>query len=131
MMITKIVSEAASCRIKYSRSSLMQSLVEKLSDIFYQLSWLPFISINVPATCLERTAQSNHILKVMSYAFGKTITYCCFSTEYSHLHRKKLELVKKIKKYHLNTVGVFFTKKCGFGIVDLDGGWKEAFRFSY
>ena len=35
-----------------------------------------------------------------------------------------MELVEEVKKYHLDVVGVSSTKRPGFGIVDMDGGWK-------
>ena len=35
-----------------------------------------------------------------------------------------MEWVEEAKKYHLDIVGVSFTKKRDSGIVDLDGRWK-------
>ena len=35
-----------------------------------------------------------------------------------------MKLIEEAKKYHLDIVGVFSTKRRGSGIVDLDGGWK-------
>ena len=32
--------------------------------------------------------------------------------------------MEEAKKYHLDIVGVFSTKRRGYGIVDIDGGWK-------
>ena len=37
---------------------------------------------------------------------------------------KELELVEETKRYHLDIIGVFSTKRRGPGTVDLDGGWK-------
>ena len=37
---------------------------------------------------------------------------------------KELELVEETKKHHLDIVGVSTTKLHGYGIADLDGGWK-------
>ena len=37
---------------------------------------------------------------------------------------KEFELVEETKKYHLDIVGVSFSKRRGSGIIDLDGGWK-------
>ena len=62
----------------------------------------------------------------MSLTFEKIITDCLLLGYWNVLilTGKELKLVEKAKKYHPNIVGVSSTKRCGSGIVELDGGWK-------
>ena len=44
--------------------------------------------------------------------------------KYPHLTGQELELVKEAMQCHLDIVRISSTKRCSFGTVDLDGGWK-------
>ena len=83
-------------------------------------------STNVPATRLKkrsRTAQSNCIQGCYVAHFRKNHHRQLLDNwNVLTLSGKKLELVEEAKKYHLDIVGVFSTKRRGSGIVDLDGG---------
>ena len=43
---------------------------------------------------------------------------------------KELELMEEAKKYHLDIVGFFFTRRPNNGIVDLNGRWKHFYSFA-
>ena len=94
--------------------SYAKSLVEKLSDILYQPSWLSFIFFNLPATRSEkrlRTAQSNHTQGYVVRFWKIYHILLLFNGIFSPSQKKKkLELVEKAKKYHLDIVGVFLPK---------------------
>ena len=80
-------------------------------------------SINMPATRLEkrqRTAQSNHTQGYVAHLRKSHHRLLLGNSNVLTLRAKKLELVEKAKKYHLNFVRVFSTKRHGSEIVDLD-----------
>ena len=80
-------------------------------------------SSNASATRLERrwTAESNRMLKGYCAHFLKNHHRPLGSWNILSHTGKELELVKEAKKYHLDIVGVSFTKKRGSGIADLEG----------
>ena len=71
-----------------------------------------------------------HLYSLQSFNACRTLTgshthYLLFGNwNILTLARKELELVKEVQWYHLNTVEVFLTKRCGFETADLGGGWK-------
>ena len=84
-------------------------------------------STNVPATRLESrssTAQSNPTQGYVAHFRKKHHRLLLGNWNVLTLTGNQLELVEEAKKYHLDIGGVSSTKKCGSGIVDLDGGWK-------
>ena len=63
----------------------------------------------------------------MSHTFEKTILiFAAWQLKCFHPYRKEVGINRRDKKYHLDIVGIFFTKRHGSGIIELelDCAWK-------
>ena len=81
----------------------------------------------MPATRLEkrsRTALSDRTQRSVSHFRKQHHRLQLGNRNVLTLTGKEIELVEETKKYHLDIVGNFSTKKRNSGIVDLDSGWK-------
>ena len=84
-------------------------------------------STNVPATRLERQsrrAQSNRTQGYVVYFRNNYHRLLLGSWNVLTLIGKELKLIEAAKNYHLDVVGVSFTKRRSSGVVGLNGGRK-------
>ena len=84
-------------------------------------------STNVPINAFrgEWRQRRVFVLKIKSHTHRSIITNCCWAIwNILTLTGKELDLVEKVKQYHLNIVRVSLIKKRGSATVDLGGKWK-------
>ena len=84
-------------------------------------------STNVPATRLERRMEATQSIRTRDNVAHSRVNHhqlLLGNWNILSLIGKELELVEEAKRYHLDIIGVFSTKRRGSGTVDLDGGWK-------
>ena len=79
-------------------------------------------STNVPATRLERRMEAAQSIRTRDNVAHSRVNHHQLLLGYWNiltLTGKELELVEEVKRYHLDIIGVFFTKRRGSGTVDL------------
>ena len=129
MMVPKIITHA-SLIIEQNKKDHVRVLgrgTRSKSKRHFPPTSLLGSSTNMPATRLERrsrTAQSNRTQGYVAHYRKNHQRLLLGYWNVLTLTGKELKLVEEAKKYHLDIVGVSLTKRCGSGMVDLDGGWK-------